>query len=298
MNFQQIRYFTVLCEKGSFGKAAESLFITQQGLSMAISNLEDELSCRLFQRTAKGVVLTEEGKFFRIRAERILNDVNDCLDFFQGRTNQSGSIKLASCEGALSEFFVHSIREFEEQFPDFTVYLREFKDKPVDEEVSSDRAELGFGMEPMDREKFDCRRVLTRNLVLLMPENHPLSDLERIPTRALQNLPLIMVDEQFKSPDSFMELCRRSGITVDPKFRVGEITAVHSLVRQGQGVGLSVDSVAEQLCTPGTVWRRFEDPSTTWNVDIFKKKNANLSRGAKAFYEFILRTAKRSEADL
>lgn len=62
MQIQQLTYFVAITEQGSINKAAEKLFVTQPNLSKAISNLENELKVRIFNRTNKGVVLTDEGK--------------------------------------------------------------------------------------------------------------------------------------------------------------------------------------------------------------------------------------------
>ena len=62
MQIQQLTYFVAIAEQGSINKAAEKLFVTQPNLSKAISNLENELKVRIFNRTNKGVVLTDEGQ--------------------------------------------------------------------------------------------------------------------------------------------------------------------------------------------------------------------------------------------
>ena len=59
MQIQQLTYFVAIAEQGSINKAAEKLFVTQPNLSKAISNLENELKVRIFNRTNKGVALTD-----------------------------------------------------------------------------------------------------------------------------------------------------------------------------------------------------------------------------------------------
>lgn len=68
MEINQIRYFVETCNQSSMAKAAESLHITQQGISVAIRKLEEELQCVLFYRKWNGLVLTEAGRIFK--AER------------------------------------------------------------------------------------------------------------------------------------------------------------------------------------------------------------------------------------
>ncbi len=53
MNIQQLKYYLEICKCRSFSKAADNLYISQQGLSMAVIRLESEFSCKLFIRTPR-----------------------------------------------------------------------------------------------------------------------------------------------------------------------------------------------------------------------------------------------------
>lgn len=295
MTFQQLRYFTVLCDKGSFGKAAESLYITQQGLSMAIANLETELSCQLFQRTAKGVVLTDAGKYFRVRVNRILGALRECTHYFQDSMDDPRIIKAAGSAGILPEFCAPIIRAFEQSHPDHTVFFREFADNAVADEVDSENAEIGFAPNPLDSVRFECHRVCTRSLVLLLREDHPLCANDTIPLSALVGEDLIVINDGVKNGGSFTDRCRSEGLPITTRFQVREIGAVHQLVQQGWGIGLTVDTVAASLNTPGTVARPLEGKRPVWNVNIFKKRNRVLSDGAQAFFDFVLSHSEAKE---
>lgn len=61
IQLQQLIFFEKVAEKSSMNKAAEELYISQPNLSKAIRNLEDELNTKIFERTNKGVKLTEDG---------------------------------------------------------------------------------------------------------------------------------------------------------------------------------------------------------------------------------------------
>lgn len=79
IQIQQLTYFVAIAEQGSINKAAEKaaekLFVTQPNLSKAISNLENELKVRIFNRTNKGVALTDEGKKLYQYARTIINQM-------------------------------------------------------------------------------------------------------------------------------------------------------------------------------------------------------------------------------
>ena len=76
MTLQQLRYVITIANTGSMHTAAESLFITQPNLSKAIKDLEEELEIIIFNRTNKGVLLTDEGLKFLSYARQVLEQVD------------------------------------------------------------------------------------------------------------------------------------------------------------------------------------------------------------------------------
>ncbi len=64
MNINQVRYFLDIAETGSLNRSAMNLYISPQGLSRAIAQLEKGLGFDLFLRSNRGMVLTDEGLAF------------------------------------------------------------------------------------------------------------------------------------------------------------------------------------------------------------------------------------------
>nr|WP_300093505.1 LysR family transcriptional regulator [Sedimentibacter sp.] len=72
MKLQSLKYFVSLAGTKSYTKSAEECFITQPALSRSISELENELGCRLFTRSSRSVDLTEEGEVCLAEAKKII----------------------------------------------------------------------------------------------------------------------------------------------------------------------------------------------------------------------------------
>lgn len=72
MDIKILRYFLQICKDGSFSKAAKNLYISQQGLSKSISNLEKEIGVSVFNRTSKGNELTAYGEYLKNKASTIV----------------------------------------------------------------------------------------------------------------------------------------------------------------------------------------------------------------------------------
>ena len=99
MQVDAFRYFIELARAGSFNKAAQRSFITQQGLNKAISTLEDELGMKLVERTYAGVELTAAGKLFLGHAQTIFDDYKDMVDaLYELSLKEGGNAENASAD--------------------------------------------------------------------------------------------------------------------------------------------------------------------------------------------------------
>ena len=76
MEITKIKQFIVIAEEESISKAADRLYISQPALSKSLSILENELSCTLFDRVGRRLILNSQGKRFMVYARQI----SDILD--------------------------------------------------------------------------------------------------------------------------------------------------------------------------------------------------------------------------
>ena len=84
VNLDLYRVFYTVAKKGSLTKAAEELYISQPAVSQAVKQLENQLGVNLFNRTHRGVELSEEGgrRIFENveRALRLLEEAEESLN--------------------------------------------------------------------------------------------------------------------------------------------------------------------------------------------------------------------------
>lgn len=80
MNLSKLRYVVAVDREGSISRAARALHITQSAVTKAVADVEADLALSLFDRRARGVVATAEGRDFIDRASRILSDMDQLVD--------------------------------------------------------------------------------------------------------------------------------------------------------------------------------------------------------------------------
>jgi len=93
------RIFDKVAKCKSFSKAANELYMTQPAISQAIMQLEDELKIRLFTRTPRGVILTNEGKILF----EYTNSAISLLDNGEKKIRQSRDLKQGELKIGVSD---------------------------------------------------------------------------------------------------------------------------------------------------------------------------------------------------
>ena len=86
INFELYKVFNEVATAKSISKAAENLLISQPAVTQSIKTLEDQLGGKLFIRTPKGVILTNEG-------EELYKYIKEGMNYFINGTNKFSSLK-------------------------------------------------------------------------------------------------------------------------------------------------------------------------------------------------------------
>ena len=83
MNVLYLKYAVEIAKTGSINKAAENLYMAQPNLSRAIKELENSLGIAIFERTSRGMILTQEGEMLLAHAERVLQSLDEMESMFR-----------------------------------------------------------------------------------------------------------------------------------------------------------------------------------------------------------------------
>ena len=114
MNYNYLRYFSVLAQVEHYTLAAARLGISQPSLSSAIHNLENDLGgVKLFEKAGRNIRLTEEGRFFQQKVDTALQELHSASVILQeSGTNAPVVIRLGLVSGMLGGVVAAQIREY------------------------------------------------------------------------------------------------------------------------------------------------------------------------------------------
>ena len=142
MTLQQLKYVITIANTGSMHTAAESLFITQPNLSKAIRDLEEEMGIIIFNRTNKGVLLTEDGLKFLSYARQVVEQADLLEDSFKNKESIKRIFAISSQHyGFVVNAFVNLVTVLGKEKYEFS--LRECKTYEVINDVNNGRSKIG-----------------------------------------------------------------------------------------------------------------------------------------------------------
>lgn len=108
MNILHMKYAVEVANAGSINKASEVLLIAQPNLSRSIKELEADLGIAIFDRSAKGMVLTEEGERFVGHAKKILAQIDEVEALYKKGTVTKQQFSICVPRASyIAEAFAH-----------------------------------------------------------------------------------------------------------------------------------------------------------------------------------------------
>ena len=143
VKLQQLVYATKVAECGSVAEAARRLFVAQPSITAAIRELEREMGVHIFERTNKGMTVSEEGSTFLGYARQVIEQAELLESKYKTDQRRTPHFSV-SCQhySFAVNAFVDVIRQFDAASYDFT--LREEQTHEIIEDVSHIRSELGI----------------------------------------------------------------------------------------------------------------------------------------------------------
>jgi DNA-binding transcriptional LysR family regulator len=177
--FENIRTFVRVYELGSMSAAARDLRISPAVTSSRISQLEERLGVRLFQRTTRNLSATEQGKAFYGGACQVLESVESAeAQVVDITDNPRGALYVAAPLGVGRRLIAPQVPAFLEQYPEVNMRLR-LTDRKVD--LTTEGLDLAFFLgQPEDsnlriKKIADVQRVICASPVYIAARGHPRS---------------------------------------------------------------------------------------------------------------------------
>ena len=189
MNLLHMKYAVEVARLGSLNKAAETLMIAQPNISRSIKELEADLGITIFQRSAKGMVLTPEGEEFMDYARDILGRIEKIEQSYRDGSHKKRRFSISVPRAC---YISAALTEFSKRIGegDIEVYYKETNSKKTIRKLIDGEYKLGIIRYSENYDKYyktmleekglNCELVAEFSYVLIMSRDNPLAQKETI----------------------------------------------------------------------------------------------------------------------
>lgn len=236
MGLNKYEIFLKAAETGNITKTAELLHYTQAGVSHAVNAVEKEAGVALLVRSPSGVTLTANGLRLLEPIRALVNDsrrLSQVMEEMKGVV--SGTLRLGTFTSVSSMWIPSIIRGFRAKYPEVEFELLAGDFDGMNEGILSGKMDCGFLTAPViPRLRFV---PLYRDpMVVLLPENHPLTAKKALCPADIENEPFILPVEGNDTEEQ--EIMKTFAHKPPVRYRLNDDLSVMAMVSGGFGLTL------------------------------------------------------------
>lgn len=289
MEISQLRYFLELCKMGSMSKAAASLNISPQGISISIRRMEEELGVELFYRGSKGLVLTETGEAVRREAEAVIKHMDRINDLCTIKANGRINIPVVITSGRFGKL-PPSLQSLLTTPPeDFCVSVDNHYSVSCKDLVFNEEALFGLVYGACDTAKFNVNLLEKVEQVFIVNINHPLAGRGEISIRELNNMPLVMPGPKTVPGKAIVDMFKENGLMLNIAYQSLIPRQPISLVQANEKlVARSLVSDITEADLDSISVLKLKEYDFTIPFSLITKKGRKLSAHEQLFRHLIL----------
>ncbi len=273
----------------SFSKAADHLFITQQGLSHSIKSLEQELGVELFMRNNQGVQLTETAELMQNEVAGFLQRYDELYDKFQTRAETvKGVLRLAVPPGITNLILPELYSGFKTAYPQIELIVHEVNDIICERMLLANEVDIAFTIGPVDEDEFDYQTIAKNMAYLYVNRRNPLSMKESVSFSDLKAQRFLLIDDTFKWYHNTLACCRNVGYEPNIYHVSSQVSVLANLVRKNLGITMFASMIANGFLDSDTALVPIEPfEEFNWQACLITRKNHRVKYLARLLKDYI-----------
>jgi DNA-binding transcriptional LysR family regulator len=238
MKFHHLRAIAAISNSGSFTGAAKQLKISQSSLSHAVTDLEQELGVRLFERGRQGATATEAGDRVLTHARRVLSSVDSIRREADNTSGLlSGRVRIGSIPSATVAFLPKIIGSFSRQYPNVEMTLLEEpsqEQEQLREWLQESTIDVALIQLPMAG--VPVLPLMRDELCVIVAAPSFLARSKDLSVRELAQESFVM--SRYSSESLIHAAYARARLSLVPRFEVQDLGTLVSMIREGLGISI------------------------------------------------------------
>jgi LysR family transcriptional regulator, transcriptional activator of the cysJI operon len=288
----KLKVFCTVAETKSFSKTSEIIHLTQPAVSLQIQALEEKYETKLFDRSSSTVTLTLAGETLYKYAKEILALYASAEKAIGKQTGiLKGSLTIGAGSNIGNYILPTVITEFRHTHPKMKIYLHVSNTKRVIELLNSGNIDLGLVEGDITRQKITVKKLLSDELVLIVPPEHAWAKKKDVSISELVKEPFIFREAGSGTRQIIEKFLTRHGITLHEmniSTILGSTEAIKDAVENGLGVSIISRWAVRKENKYGTLrLLGIKEEKMVRDFSVVVNKNSVSSNSLEEFLTFL-----------
>ena len=241
MTLTELRYIVAVARERHFGRAAETCFVSQPTLSVAVKKLEEELGLTLFERGPGEVSVTPAGRRIIEQAQRVLEEASRIRELAAaGKDPLAGPLRLGAIYTIGPYLLPKLIPILRRTAPAMQLLIQENFTHRLAEELRSGEVDVILVALPFEAPGVMTRPVYDEPFMVAVPKGHPWENRKRVTSEELTNESLLLLGEGHCFRDQVLDICHtvrsRERSPLARTVEGGSLETIRQMVAGGVGV--------------------------------------------------------------
>ncbi|MDD2996861.1 MAG: LysR substrate-binding domain-containing protein [Paludibacter sp.] len=234
MTLQQLEYIVALDKTRHFVRAAEMCGVTQPTLSAMIQKLEDELDCRIFDRSSHPIVPTEIGVAVIQQAQVVLFNVNQLKEnVLVQRGTVAGNLSLAIIPTVAPYLLPGIISLFRSDYPEISLKVSEMRTETIIEKLHTAEIDMAILSTPLEDPKILEVPLYYEKFIAYIAPEEPMYAQEEVSTNEMPLDHLWVLEEGHCLRNQVFNFCENK--THSSTYEAGSIDTLVKIVDRNGG---------------------------------------------------------------
>jgi DNA-binding transcriptional LysR family regulator len=287
VSLRQLRVFLSVAEHRNFTRAGAQMGLSQPAVSRWITELEDVLEARLFDRTTREVELTAGGRALAVRLERVLDELDAVLlDAREQATTRRGRVRVASSPTLSANLMPQCIAKCKLEHSGIELLLLDRIQHNTLASVLSGEVDFGVVIDPGRSDDLHCEPILSEPFCLVIPREHRLAAKRAVGWKELCDQPLVLLDHASGSRRLIDEALAANGVEPVVRQEVGHPTTIFRMLEAGLGISV-VPELAVAPASLGKLVARSLVPRVDRTVMLVRRKNRMLTALGEVAWQLV-----------
>ena len=289
MDFGQIDAFVQVAKHQSFSRAAEVLQLTQPSITARIQSLERELGEEMFERSGRGVKLTDGGRVFLPYVERILQTLREGRDAVEDVRNvQLGSLRLGSAITISTYVLPKMLQEFSKLYPGIDMVVRTGRSEQVLNMLMSDEVQVAI-VRAINNQELDSVHLYDDEIALVTYPHHTFAASGKATVAEAAIEPIVLFDRGSSYYGLINGFFREAGVIPNVAMELDSLEATKRMVEKGLGVALVPLVTVTRELESGTLVKvdLVDQEPITRPISLVTRANRKKPRAVQAFIESL-----------